>query len=137
MVCPPRCHKPVAHNSKNLIFANANFGLGLRYMSFAIFVLFYTLIYTAGRHANVFVFVPEGQLVVSLKIRGVTRSTNVGQTQCERVDLGLNLQRYSGAESPIERSGGEASLDAVALTPWGTGARAPTFTNCWALGHRE
>ena len=25
----------------------------------------------------------------------------------------------------------------VAPTPWGTGARAPTFTNGWARGHRE
>jgi len=26
---------------------------------------------------------------------------------------------------------------AVAPTPWSTGARAPTFTNGWARGHRE
>jgi len=25
----------------------------------------------------------------------------------------------------------------VALTPWGTGARAPTVTNGWVRGHRE
>jgi len=28
-------------------------------------------------------------------------------------------------------------INAVALTPWGTGARAPTFTNKRARGRRE
>jgi len=79
-------------------------------MNFAIFVYFISLNTQPSITPMYFVFVPEGQLGVSLKNTGVTRSTNVGQTQCERVDLGWNP---SGIQGHSPRFGGRE-----AKRPW-------------------